>query len=201
ILSGAATREPDMAQRFLLEARAAARLNHPNVVAVYDIGQQGDLSYIVMELVEGVSAQALLNERGALPWPQATRIIADVCRAVAPPPAPALIHRDITPANILLGHDGSVKLADFGAAKAPQLVPAHLTHRGTVLGTPQYMSPEQCAGDHLDGRADVYALGGAYHALLTGRPPYDGSDGVQVMFAHCTAPVPDPRNHVPALPD
>src|SRR5262249_12928250 len=155
---GAATHEPGVAQRFLLEARAAARLNHPNVVAVYDIGQQGDVSFIVMELVDGGSAEVLLRQRGALPWPLATRIIADVCRGLASAHASGLIHRDIKPANILLGHDGSVKLSDFGIAKAPQVLPAQVTRQGTILGTPQYMSPEQCAGDHLDGRADVYAL-------------------------------------------
>src|SRR5262249_16776613 len=125
----------------------------------------------------------------------------DVCRGLAAAHAAGFIHRDIKPANILLGRDGGVKLADFGVAKAPQLVPAHLTHRGTVLGTPHYMSPDQSPAHNLDGRADVYALGGAYHALLTGRPPYEGSDGVRVMFAHCTAPVPDPSSLVPALPD
>jgi serine/threonine protein kinase len=201
ILCGAATHAPEVAQRFLLEARAAARLNHPNVVAVYDIGQQDDVSYIAMELVEGVSAQTLLTHSEALPWPQATRIIADVCRGLAAAHAAGLIHRDIKPANILLGHDGRVKLADFGLAKAPRLLPAHVTQQGTILGTPQYMSPEQCAGDHLDGRSDIYALGGAYHALLTGCPPYEGSDSVRLMFAHCTAPVPDPRRLLPELPE
>jgi hypothetical protein len=201
ILCGEAIRAPGAAQRFLLEARAAARLNHPNVVTVYDIGQQGDTSYIVMELVDGASAQAVLQERGALPWPEATRIIADVCRGLAAAHAAGLIHRDIKPANILLGQGGSVKLSDFGLAKAPHLAPAHSTGRGTVLGTPHYMSPEQCAGDRVDARADVYALGCAYYALLTGRPPYDASDNVKIMYAHCTAPVPDPRMLVPGLPE
>src|SRR5262249_27174317 len=145
ILCGDVAREPNVAQRFLLEARAAARLNHPNVVAVHDIGQQGEVFFIVMELVEGASAETLLQQRGALPWTQATRIIADVCRGLAAAHAAGFIHRDIKPANILLGRDGSVKLADFGLAKAPQLLPAHVTHKGTILGTPQYMSPEQCA--------------------------------------------------------
>lgn len=201
IFSGDAAREPDQVKRFLLEARAAACLNHPNVVRVHDIGQEGEVSFIVMELVEGVSAENVLEQRGALPWRQATGIIADVCRGLAAAHAAGLIHRDIKPANILLGHDGSVKLADFGIAKAPQLMTAQLTHQGTILGTPQYMSPEQCVGDHLDGRTDIYALGGAYYALLTGQPPYQAPDTVRLMFAHCTAAVPDPRRLVPALPE
>jgi serine/threonine protein kinase len=200
VLSTNSTLDGSAIQRFVLEARAAARLNHPNVVAVYDIGRQDNVSYIVMELVQGASAQDLLQERGALPWPEATRIIAEVCRGLAAAHAAGLIHRDIKPANILLGRGGSVKLTDFGLAKAPQLVPAHTTHKGTVLGTPHYMSPEQCSGDMIDARTDVYALGAAYYALLTGSPPYDSVDSVQAMFAHCTAPIPDPRSIVPALP-
>jgi hypothetical protein len=201
ILSGDATQEPGAAQRFIREARAAARLNHPNVVTVYDMGRQDDITYIVMELVDGASAQAALAERGTLPWPQATRISADVCRGLAAAHGAGLIHRDIKPSNILLGGDGSVKLSDFGLAKAPQLDTTHATQPGTILGTPHYMSPEQCAGEHIDARADLYALGGAYYALLTGRPPYSGSDGVKVMYAHCTAPIPDPRNVVPSVPE
>jgi serine/threonine protein kinase len=201
VLSASLMDDDSPARRFLLEARAAARINHPNVVAVYDIGQQGNISYIVMELVEGGSAQDLLLQHGALPWPQATRIIADVCRGLAAAHAAGMIHRDIKPANVLLGRGGSVKLTDFGLAKAPQLVPAHATHQGTVLGTPHYMSPEQCGGDHIDARTDLYALGGAYFALLTGRPPFEGQDSVKIMYAHCTAPVPDPRSIVPALPE
>jgi serine/threonine protein kinase/WD40 repeat protein len=201
VLSTSSTLDGSAIQRFVLEARAAARLNHPNVVAVYDIGRQDNVSYIVMELVQGSSAQDLLQERGALPWPEATRIITEVCQGLVAAHAAGLIHRDIKPGNILLGRGGSVKLTDFGLAKAPQLVPAHTTHKGTVLGTPHYMSPEQCAGDVIDARTDVYALGAAYYALLTGRPPYDSLDCIQAMFAHCTAPVPDPRSIVPELPE
>src|SRR5207244_835853 len=102
---------------------------------------------------------------------EATRIAADVCRGLAAAHAAGLIHRDIKPGNILLADDGAVKLADFGLAKAPQLAPSRLTQVGTILGTPHYMSPEQCAGERLDERTDFYALGGTYYALLTGQRP------------------------------
>src|SRR5262245_28756419 len=195
----AAAQTPGALQRFALEARAAARLNHPNVVAVHDVGRHGDVSYLVMELVDGPSAQTVLQQHGAFPWQIATRIIAGVCRGLAAAHAADLIHRDVKPANVLLGGDGSVKLTDFGVVKAPRLLPAHATH-SAVLGTPHYMSPEQCTSETIDARADLYALGCTYYALLTGRPPYEG-DAVKVMFAHCTEAVPDPRDLVPELPE
>lgn len=186
--------------RFQLEARAAARLNHPNVVTVHDVDQQGDDRYLVMELVQGGSVQGRLTSRGALPWQQATRIVADVCRGLSAAHAAGLLHRDVKPANILLAADGSAKLADFGLTKAPALLPTHATQAGAVLGTPQYMSPEHCSGEPLDERADLYSLGATYYALLTGRPPFDGPDPVQILYAHCSSPVPDPRSLVPSLP-
>jgi len=193
--------DPSATQRFVLEARAAARLNHPNVVAVYDIGQERGYCFIAMEFVRGDSVQKILDQRGPLPWPEATRVVADACRGLSAAHAAGLIHRDIKPANILLGPDGTAKLADFGLTKAPILTPTRLTNAGMVLGTPHYMSPEQCSGESVDPRTDIYALGGAYYALLTGQAPYEGSDFVKIMYAHCTAPVPDPRRIVPELPE
>lgn len=193
--------EPDILQRFLLEARAAARLNHANVVTVHDVGQSGGAFYIVMELVSGGSVQTRLSNSGRLPWPEATRIAADVCRGLSAAHAAGIIHRDVKPANILLAHDGAAKLADFGLTMAPTLVASRLTQVGTVLGTPQYMSPEHCAAEPLDERTDVYALGVTYYALLVGHPPYDGVDPVQILYSHCSAPVPDPRAVVSSLPD
>ncbi len=187
-------------ERFLLEARAAARLNHPNVVTVHDVGQRGGQAYIVMELVPGGSAQARLRARGAFAWAEATRVILDVCRGLAAAHAAGMIHRDIKPSNILLASDDIAKLADFGLAKAPTLAPTGLTRVGEVFGTPQYMSPEHCTGEPLDERTDLYALGATYYALLVGRPPFDGADPTQVLYAQCSAPVPDPRQSIPDLP-
>ena len=200
VLSGSTARSDEVLERFLLEARAAARLNHPNVVAVHDIGQHDGRTYIVMELVPGGSAQARLRLQGALPWREATRIVADVCRGLAAAHAAGLIHRDIKPSNILLGADGMAKLADFGLTKAPSLVSRRLTQAGDVLGTPQFMSPEHCTDQPLDERTDLYSLGATYFALLVGRPPYDSPDVVKVLYAHCSAPVPDPSEVVPGLP-
>jgi serine/threonine protein kinase len=200
VLSGSPARSHEALERFLLEARAAARLNHPNVVAVLDVGQHDGKAYIVMELVPGGSAQARLRLQGALPWREATRIVADVCRGLAAAHAAGLIHRDIKPSNILLGADGMAKLADFGLAKAPTLVSRRLTQAGDVLGTPQFMSPEHCTDQRLDERTDLYSLGATYYAMLVGRPPFDSPDVVKVLYAQCSAPVPDPGVIVSGLP-
>ncbi len=141
LLSASSTLDRSATQRFVLEARAAARLNHPNVVAVHDIGQERGHCFIALEFVPGASAQKILDQRGAWPWPEATRAVADACRGLSAAHAAGLIHRDIKPANILVGPDGTAKLADFGLTKAPILTPTHLTQVGTVLGTPGYIEP------------------------------------------------------------
>ncbi len=186
--------DPEAVRRFIREARTAARLNHPNVVAVLDVDQQSGYTFLVMELIRGVSAQTLV-EQGPVEWTVATRILAECCRGLAAAHQEGLIHRDLKPANILQTHDGIVKLADFGLAKSldgDETSP--LTRTGTVLGTPHYMSPEQCQGEALDARSDLYSLGATYFTLLVGRPPFQVSQPLQLMFAHCSQPAPDPRS-------
>lgn len=186
--------------RFLREAQAAARLNHANVVAVYDIGEANGTHYIVMELMTGGSAKAMLTARGPFHWVEATSILAEVCRGVAAAHKAGLIHRDIKPANILRSADGIVKLGDFGLVKPAGIKGPVLTSLGEVVGTPHYMSPEQSRCDALDKRSDIYSLGASYFALLTGRPPFNAADSMQVLFAHCAYPVPDPRELVEEIP-
>ncbi len=191
---------PEALARFLREAQAAARLNHANVVAVYDVGEADGTHYIVMELMAGGSAKAMLAARGPFHWVEATSILAEVCRGVAAAHKAGLIHRDIKPANILRSADGVVKLGDFGLVKPAGIKGPGLTSLGEVVGTPHYMSPEQSRGDVLDRRSDVYSLGATYFALLTGRPPFNSADSMQVLFAHCAHPVPDPRELVGDIP-
>jgi serine/threonine protein kinase len=183
--------------RILREAQAAARLNHPHVVALHDVGPP-ETPYLVLEYVPGGSAQDRLDARGRFPWAEATRLAAQACRGLAAAHAAGLIHRDVKPANLLLG-DGGVKLADFGLAKVMN-PDGSLNTPCSVLGTPQYMSPEQCRGDAVDPRTDLYSLGAAYYALLTGRPPFDRSGPMLVLFAQCTEPLPDPRALAPDVP-
>jgi len=188
-------------ERFLREARAAARLNHPNIVAVLDVDQQAGRTFLVMELVRGGNLQSVLGN-GPFLWQDATRIIADCCDGLAAAHRQGLIHRDVKPGNILLTNDGHAKLADFGLARALDSAETNpLTSSGSVLGTPHYMSPEQCQGETLDPRSDLYSLGATYFALLVGRPPFNQTQPLQLMFAHCSAPVPDPRSLRSEIPE
>jgi serine/threonine protein kinase len=169
LLPEAVAANPEALKRFLHEAQAAARLNHPNVVAIHEADQWQGTVYLVLELVRGESAEQALQTRGPLPWREATRILADVCRGLAAAHAAGLVHRDIKPGNILLAADGAVKLADFGLAKPVDHNGPALTGPGLAIGTPHFMSPEQCRSAPLDPRSDLYSLGATYYALLFDR--------------------------------
>jgi eukaryotic-like serine/threonine-protein kinase len=159
-------------KRFLREARLAARLSHPNVVSVYDAGETEDgRPYIVMEHVEGVTLADLLRERGRLPAAEAVGLAVQACRGLAHAHAAGLVHRDVKPQNLLLRSDGTLKVADFGIARAAETTA--LTQAGTVLGTAAYLSPEQATGEEVTSAADVYSLGAVLYELLTGRQPYE----------------------------
>lgn len=197
ILPKSMSSNPVAVKRFLLEARVAARLSHPNVVTIHDVDQQQGLCFLVMELLTGGNAHDLLSQ-GPIDWWEATRIIADACRGLVAIHETGLIHRDIKPSNIMRGADGTVKLTDFGLAKVTEVagmttVTNRLTATSAILGTPQFMSPEQCQGEELDPRSDLYSLGATYFTLLTGKAPFADAQPLQVMFAHCSKPVPDPR--------
>lgn len=200
VLPDSLSDDPDALRRFLQEAQAAARLNHPHVVSIYEVDRVDDTQFIAMELIRGGSVQEFLREGRRFGWREATQIATDVCRGLAAAHAAGLIHRDIKPANVMRSSDGLVKVADFGLAK---LVDQQgLSHSlAKVVGTPDYMSPEQCRCDDLDQRSDVYAVGATYYAMLTGRPPFPAETPVQVMFAHCSRAAPDPRDIEPTIPE
>ncbi len=186
-------------QRFLREARTAAAFNHPNIVTVHSVGKQGKHCFIEMEFVDGYSLEALVAKKGALPLEKATELAVTCCDALEVVHAKGVVHRDIKPANVMVTRDGHVKLMDFGLAKGYRVDP-HLTSPGAVAGTPLYMSPEQCSGETLDARSDVYAMGAMYFYLLTGRPPFVADDALIIMLMHKTDPPPDPRALRPELP-
>lgn len=189
-------------RRFLAEARAAGRLNHPNTVAIYEVARDDQTDYLVMEFVPGGSVADQLIKRGPLPVAEATRILAEACKGIAAAHAVDLVHRDVKPANLLLAHDGSVKVADFGLAKGTTSNSEQVTQAGTVVGTPYFMSPEQCEGRVLDHRSDLYSLGATYYSLLTGANPYENAGSVmQVMYGHCQGPILDPRELNAGVPN
>lgn len=181
-------------ERFLSEAKSAGRLNHPNVVTIHEVAQDGQTQFLVMELVSGGSAASYLEKNGPFSVPEATRLMIEVCRGVTAAHRNNLVHRDLKPANILLSEEGAAKISDFGLAKnfADDLL--HVTQEGQLVGTPYFMSPEQCESKPVDNRSDIYSLGATYYTLLTGGFPYGESDSVvKVMFKHCHDPAPDPR--------
>ncbi|MCA9147608.1 MAG: serine/threonine protein kinase, partial [Planctomycetales bacterium] len=168
-------------QRFLREARAAAKLNHPNVVMIHEINEEGGQPYLVTELLTGGSLQQWIEGESEVSWREATRAIADACRGLAAAHAVGLVHRDIKPANLLRSETNTVKVADFGLAKGPS--ESTLTAAGTVFGTPHYMSPEQWGSEPLTALTDVWSLGGTYYTLLTGEPPFGNKEPLQIMYA------------------
>src|SRR5262249_34924831 len=131
-----------------------------------------------------------------------TKALIDACKGVGAAHAAGLIHRDIKPANFMRATDGSIKVADFGLAKTAADADRHFTRTGMVVGTPFYMSPEQCEAKPLDHRSDLYALGATYYSLLTGKSPFHETDSVpRLMYLHCSGPIPDPRSVSPAVPE
>lgn len=201
ILPKEVSANPVNLKRFLAEAKAAGKLTHPNVVSIYQVAEEGDTYYLVMEYMAGGSIVEQL-EQGPLPVLEATKALADACRGLAAAHALGMIHRDIKPANLLRTADGTVKVADFGLAKCVVEASQQITQAGQVVGTPYFMSPEQCESRPLDHRSDIYSLGATYYSLLTGSNPYqEAASTVQVMFAHCHGEVLDPRKVNNKLPE
>jgi hypothetical protein len=168
--------------RFYREAQAAANLDHPNIVGVYDIGQDGDLHYIVMEYVEGRNLKELILESAPFPIEHALTIAIRVCTAVGAAHKAGLIHCDVKPQNILVARDGRIKVTDFGIARALTSAPG--VEGGDVWGTPDYLSPEQAAGEHLGPSSDVYSIGVVMYEMLTGRLPFEAESSIAMAFKH-----------------
>jgi hypothetical protein len=194
------TADPRAHERFVREARMAAGFVHPNVVTIHDVGEVRGRPYLVMELVEGGTLGDLIARDGPLPVGQALAISDSVLAALGAAHADGLVHRDVKPANILIGTDGRVKLADFGIAKATQDLGRDLTATGQVLGTAGYLAPEQAAGGEATPASDVYAAGVVLYEMLAGQPPFTGEHPVAVAVAHQRASVPPLGDKRPGLP-
>jgi serine/threonine-protein kinase len=189
--------DPRAAERFRREAQAAARLKHPNAVTIHDFGITEDgLQYLVMELVEGQSLRQIIKERGPLTPLATAEIINQTCAALDEAHRCNIIHRDIKPDNVIISPTIAglkVKVLDFGIAKLRDDMASHLTQTGSVMGTPHYMSPEQCLGEELDSRADIYSMGIVLYEMLCGRVPFNSPVSTAVVVQHVNQPPPSLR--------
>jgi serine/threonine-protein kinase len=185
-------------ERFRREARAAANLSHPNIVAVHDWGVVDGIYYMVMEYVRGQSAREILNAEGLLAPAQAVEVLVPVLSALGHAHRQGIVHRDVKPENVMIGRDGGVKVADFGLARA--YADAQITEAGTVTGTVQYLAPEQLTGEPADPRTDLYSLGIVAFEFLTGRLPFTGETPMAIAVQHLHERVPAPSSRNPAVP-
>jgi serine/threonine-protein kinase len=194
-------RQPEVVTRFQREAEAASVLTHPNVVGVYDVNTSADgRPYIVAELLEGEELGRYLERRGKLATIEAVHIVRQVCHALAAAHRHGIVHRDVKPENVFLaGPNATVKVLDFGISKVAETSDG-LTKTGTVMGTPDYMAPEQARGDRVDARADIYAVGAILYRALTGRKPFEGSDPMAILTAVLTQEPERPSTLEPSIP-
>ena len=199
VLRSDLARDPSFVARFRKEALAAAGLNHPGIVAVYDSGEEGSNSYIVMELVNGHTLRDELQEPHTLTVERSLEIIEGVLDALSYSHMNGIIHRDIKPGNIMLTDSGDVKVMDFGIARAMDDIGATMTSTWNVVGTAQYLSPEQATGEASDLRSDIYSVGCLLYELVTGRPPFTGDTPVAIAYQHVSADFPVPSLVNPGL--
>jgi serine/threonine protein kinase len=188
--------DPAFVERFKLEARAMARLSHPNIVTVHDAGEDQGRLYIIMEYVGG----GTLKQRMArsMPLSEITRVIHEVASALSYAASMGIIHRDVKPVNVLMDTSGRAVLSDFGIAKV-LATSAALTQSGAGVGTPEYMSPEQCRGGSVDARSDIYALGVMLYEMLTGHTPFEADNYTALAHSHIYEPVPPPSQRNPRI--
>ncbi|MGL5445092.1 MAG: Stk1 family PASTA domain-containing Ser/Thr kinase, partial [[Mycobacterium] stephanolepidis] len=204
VLRADLARDPSFYLRFRREAQNAAALNHPAIVAVYDTGEAetptGPLPYIVMEYVDGITLRDIVKDDGPMPIRRAIEVIADSCQALNFSHQHGIIHRDVKPANIMISKTGAVKVMDFGIARAVSDAGVSVTQTAAVIGTAQYLSPEQARGETVDARSDVYSLGCVLYELLTGEPPFVGDSPVAVAYQHVREDPVAPSKHNPEIP-
>ena len=193
--------DPKFVERFRREAQAAANLNHPNIVSIYDWGEELGTYYIVMEYVEGQSLAQILRRDGSLTVEQVTRVALDVAGALGFAHEGGVVHRDVKPGNVLVSPKGEMKVADFGIATAMTAnADANLTQTGAVMGTATYFSPEQAQGHKVDHRSDLYSLGVLLYEMLVGQPPFTGETPVSIAYKHVQEPVVPVTDHGVEIP-
>ena len=191
-------RNPGMLQRFKQELILARQVTHKNVIRIFDLGQAGEIKFITMDFVEGQDLRALLRERGKFTPSEAARIMLQICRALDAAHAEHVIHRDLKPQNIMLDRGGRVYVMDFGIARSAHL--PGMTDTGALIGTPEYMSPEQARGEKLDARSDIFSLGVILYEILTGKSPYPSDTPLATLWKRMQEPVTPPSQLDPSLP-
>ena len=198
ILKSDLAQNEEFRRRFNAESQAVAQLSHPNIVSVYDVSRGGDMEYIVMELIDGITLKQYMEKRGQLNWRESLHFITQIMRGLSHAHSRGIIHRDIKPQNIMVLRDGSVKGADFGIAC---LADSAQTLTQEALGSVHYISPEQARGDRPDARSDIYSSGVVLYEMLTGRLPFEGESAVSVAIQHLSSIPLAPREINPDIPE
>ncbi|GGA33172.1 hypothetical protein GCM10007416_02350 [Kroppenstedtia guangzhouensis] len=198
VLNESLSNDAEFVKRFSREAQAAASLSHPNVVNVYDVGQENHTHYIVMELVEGPTLKEYIQQYSPLTPEEIVSIASQICDALAHAHENQIVHRDVKPHNILLGYNGRAKVTDFGIARAS--TSSTITQAGSVMGSVHYFSPEQARGGLIGHKSDIYSLGVVLYEMVTGRLPFDGDSAISIAMKHLQDPVEDPSGLNPDVP-
>ena len=173
------TEKDDLMGRFMREAQAVGRLNHPNIITIYDVGREGDMTYIVMQFIEGQSLQSRISAHEKFSVDKTIKLMLQLCDALECAHEKGIVHRDIKPANILMDKSEKPYVADFGVARVET---STLTQTGTAVGTPSYMAPEQVSGTNVDSRADIFSLGVIMYEMLTGKRPFAGDSITTIIY-------------------
>ncbi len=190
--------DPERVRRFFREAESLGKLRHPNIVEIYNVGEEESLYFIEMEYVQGSDLEDVIRRGPPMDAERMLRIMKEICRGLKEAHDHNIIHRDLKPANVLIASDGRVKIVDFGVAKSLEKE-EDLTVEGSLIGTPQYMSPEQCRGEQLDRRSDIYSLGALFYYLLCRRKPFESDNPMMVILKHLREDVEPPRKHNPSI--
>lgn len=194
------TKDETFVDNFKKESQAAAGLTHPNIVSVYDVGKEGNINFIVMELVEGKPLSQIIAEKGRLDYKEAINVARQVASALSLAHKNQIIHRDVKPHNVLITSTGVAKLADFGIARAVTNSPVVDGTNNKVMGSVHYLSPEQARGSYLDERSDIYSLGIVLYEMLTGKVPFDGDNAISIALMHINEPMTPPTQLVSGIP-
>jgi eukaryotic-like serine/threonine-protein kinase len=201
VLSPHLSGDENMIRRFVQELKYTRRITHPNVIRIYDLIDLGNAHAISMEHFPAQDLGRILKDQGVLPVPRVLKIVAQVCEGLQAAHDKGVVHRDIKPPNILVGDDDETKIVDFGLASIGARTGSRLTKSGILVGTPEYISPEQITGGEVDGRTDIYSLGVVMYEMLTGHQPFTGENAVNMLFQHLDDEVPPLREYNPDVPE